>query len=152
MTFRALPITGFCFLVLGIAYLIENLKLPLGTAARPGAGLFPLLVGLSLLVVSLLLFIESLKKPGAQEEEPFPEGKDRQRILAVAITLTLFVILLKPLGYGVSSAGLMAAILRLLGLPNWGKIVLISLVTAALSYYLFASLLGVPLPQGIFFS
>jgi len=56
------------------------------------------------------------------------------------------------LGYGLCSAVLMGVILRLLGLASWGKIVLISILTALLSYYLFASLLGVPLPGGIFFS
>jgi putative tricarboxylic transport membrane protein len=154
VSYRALPITATCFLLLGIAYLAGSLKLPMGSAVKPGAGLFPLLVGVSLTILSLLLLIFALKQKEAspKDQEPFPQGKDRQRVAAVAITLILFVVLLKPLGYGVSSALLMAATLRLLGLRSWGKIVLISILTAAISYYLFDSLLGTPLPRGLFFS
>ena len=72
--------------------------------------------------------------------------------MAVAVTLILFVILMKPLGYIVSSSLLMAATFRLLGLRSWGKIIPISILTAAISYYFFECLLGMPLPRGIFFS
>jgi putative tricarboxylic transport membrane protein len=154
MPFRALPITSFSFLVLGVAYLADTLRLPMGSAAKPGAGLFPLLVGISLLGLSLALFLWSLKTKdiSTRDQEPFPGGKDRRRVLAVGASLALFVLLLKPLGYGLCSAALMAAILRLLGLRSWGRILLISLATAAISFYLFDALLGVPLPRGVFFS
>ena len=154
MPFRALPIVSLGYLLLGIAYLADNSKLPMGSAAKPGAGLFPLLVGISLLGLSLAILIWTLrnKKTASKDQEPFPEGKNRQRVLALGGTLALFVLLLKPLGYGICSAALMAAVLRFLGLRSWGRILLISLVTAAISFYLFDALLGVPLPRGIFFS
>jgi len=154
MSFRALPIVSLCFLLLGIAYLADNSRLPMGSAAKPGAGLFPLLVGVSLLGLSLALFLWSLKTKdiSVKDQEPFPVGKDRRRVLAVGASLALFVLLLKPLGYGICGAALMAAVLRFLGLQSWGRILLISLVTAAISFYLFDALLGVPLPRGIFFS
>ncbi len=154
MPFRALPIVSLCFLLLGIAYLADNSSLPMGSAAKPGAGLFPLWVGISLLGLSLALFIRALRNrdTAARDQDPFPAGKDRQRVLAVGGTLALFVLLLKPLGYGICSAALLAAIFRFLGLKSWGRILLISLVTAAISFFLFDTLLGVPLPRGIFFS
>jgi hypothetical protein len=46
---RALPVTYLSFLVLGGAYLIESLNLPLGPAAQPGPGFFPLLVGIAMI-------------------------------------------------------------------------------------------------------
>jgi len=154
MSFRALPIVSLCFLLLGIAYLADNSRLPMGSAAKPGAGLFPVLVGVSLLGLSLTILIWALlnKTTTAKDREPFPEGNDRQRVLALGGTLALFVLLLKPLGYGICSAALMTAVLRLLGLRSWGRILLISLATAAVSYYLFNVLLGVPLPRGSFLS
>ena len=154
MALRALPIVSLCFLLLGIVYLADNSKLPMGSAAKPGAGLFPLWVGVSLLGLSLALFLWSLrtKNISAIDQEPFPVGKDRWRVLAVGASVALFVLLLRPLGYGLCSAALMAAILRSLGLRSWGRILLISLATAAVSFYLFDALLGVPLPRGVFFS
>jgi putative tricarboxylic transport membrane protein len=154
MPYRALPIVSIGFLLLGIAYLFDNSRLPMGSAAKPGAGLFPLLVGVVLLGLSLALFFWSLKNKDISEkdQEPFPVGKDRRRVLSVGAALALFVVLLKPLGYGLCGAALMAAILRFLGLRSWGRILLISLATAAISFFLFDTLLGVPLPRGFFFS
>ncbi len=155
MAVRALPVTSFCFLFLGVAYLAGSLDLPMGSADRPGAGLYPFLLGIFLVSISLPLFLGSLRvrKPQKEkeEEEPFPQGKDLQRVVAVSVTLTFFVVLLKPLGYGICSAVLMGSILRLLGLRSWIKIVLISIACSVISYYLFASILDVPLPRGIFF-
>lgn len=131
-----------------------SLDLPRGSADRPGPGFFPLLVGIALVALSLPLLIRSVKEkespPG--KEELFPQGKDLHRVVAVAITVTCFAVLLNPLGYGVCSAALMGVILKILGMRNWPKIVLISVLTAAISYYLFVSILDVPLPRGIFFS
>ncbi len=154
MSFRALPIVSLCFLFLGIAYLVDNSKLPMGSAAKPGAGLFPLLVGFALSGLSMALFIWAGRNQGtaAKGQEPFPAGKDGLRVLAMGGALALFVLLLKPLGYGICGAALMAAVLRLLGLRSWRRIISISLVTAAISFFLFDTLLGVPLPRGAFFS
>ena len=89
---RALPVTSLSFLVLGGAYLIESLYLPLGPAAQPGPGFFPLLVGIAMIVFSLHLFIQSLKpeEGPAEKEDPFPRGKDLQRVVAIAGTLIFF--------------------------------------------------------------
>lgn len=149
---RALPIVSFCFLVLGGVYLAKSLELPMGSAARPGAGLYPFLVGITLVALSVSFLIQSLQAKETQPErgEPFPRGKDRQRVMAVAAALFFFVLFLNPLGYIICSIALMGAILRLLGLRSWGKVVLTSIFTTAISYYLFFSILGVPLPPGIF--
>lgn len=74
-----------------------------------------------------------------------------KRVVSVSTSLLLFVMLLRPLGYALSSALLMATILRLLEQRNWRVIVLISVASATLSHLLFARLLGVPLPAGMLF-
>lgn len=131
---------------------MEGLKLPLGSAARPGAGVYPFLVGVLLLVLSLFLLVQSVRGKGTRDEaEPFPRGPDLERVVAVSLSVVLFVMLLAPLGYALSSALLMAATCRLLGQDNWKTIVLVSVACAVLSYFLFARLLGVPLPKGVLF-
>ena len=151
---RALPVTSLSFLVLGGAYLIESLNLPLGPAAQPGPGFFPLLVGIAMIAFSLRLLIRSLKREEspAQKEDPFPKGKDLQRVVVIAATLIFFAVFLNILGYGVCSAILIGAVLRFLGLKSWARIFLISVLTAAFSYLLFASVLEAPLPRGVLFS
>ena len=152
MSIRALSITSFAFLILGVIYLAGAFNLPMGTADRPGAGFFPLIVGILLIALSLPLFLRALKKKTkGEDEEPFPQGKDLRRVVFVASALIFFAVFLKTLGYGVCSAILMGATLKVLGMRNWGKIALASLLTAAISYYIFATVLDAPLPRGILF-
>jgi len=151
---RALPVTSLSFLVLGGAYLIESLNLPLGPAAQPGPGFFPLLVGIAMMAFSLRVLIQSLKTKEcpAEKEDLFPKGRDLQRVVLIAAALIFFAAFLNILGYGVCSAVLIGAVLRFLGLKSWTRIFLISVLTAVLSYLLFASVLEAPLPRGVLFS
>jgi putative tricarboxylic transport membrane protein len=151
---RALPITVLCFLILGIVYLIGSLNLGIGSAISPGAGLYPFFIGITLISLALPLFLLSIKQkePQQSQEEGFPKGKDLKRVVALALTFVFFAIFLKPLGYWVCGTALMGASLKLLGMQSWGKIVSISVLTTAISYFLFVSLLQVPIPLGIFFS
>ncbi len=154
MPIRALPITVLCFLILGIFYLIGSLNLGIGSAISPGAGLYPFFIGITLISLALPLFLLSLKQkePQQSQEEGFPRGKDLKRVVALALTFGFFAIFLKPLGYWVCGTVLMGASLKLLGMNSWWKIVSISILTTAISYFLFVSLLQVPIPLGIFFS
>jgi hypothetical protein len=138
------------FLVIGILYLIGSLLLPIGTSAAPKGGLFPLIVAIFLVAMSIALIAGFLKgRSGAVEAvEAFPQGKDRNRVLAVASALIVYSLLLKPIGYLVSTVGLMGAIVYLLGLRGWIKVALTAILTGVLSYYLFAFILEVPLPRG----
>ncbi len=138
------------FLVIGILYLIGSLLLPIGTSAAPQGGLFPLLVAILLVALSVALIAGFGKGAPAAEEsiEAFPLGQDRRRVLAVSSALVLYSILLKPVGYLVSTVVLMGLIVHLLGLRGWPKVALTAVLTGVLSYYLFAVILEVPLPRG----
>jgi putative tricarboxylic transport membrane protein len=150
MPFSSLSLLALGFLVLGGAAILGSLALPFGSTAHPGAGFYPLLVGIALTALSLSFLKPDRKgRISAEEMEPFPRGKDRNRVATVAVTLILFAILLKPLGYGISSALLLIVVLKSLGMREWFRILLIAAAVSAVSYFLFASILGVPLPRGI---
>jgi hypothetical protein len=151
---RALPLVFLSFSLLGGLYLAGSLSLPLGTVEQPGAGVFPRIVGILIVCLGVPGWIGSLKSRNARqptEGSAFPQGKDLQRLGAIAGTILLFVLFLPSLGYGLCSAFLMASVLRLLGLKNWGKISIIAILTAVCSSGLFA-LLDIPLPRGSLFS
>jgi putative tricarboxylic transport membrane protein len=151
LTPRALPLLYFSFSILGGASLAGSLSLPMGTVEQPGPGVFPLAVAVFILSLSIPALLLSLKT-GAAHESVFPGGTDRRRVIAVACAVFFFVLFLKPLGYAPCCAVMMAAVLRLLGMRSWPKTVAAALVTAILSYYIFSSLLEVPLPRGSLFS
>ena len=141
MKLQVLPIVSFCFLLLGAGYLIESLRLPMGTRGHPGSGFYPFLVGVALAALSLILLFQSFKRketPG-EEADAFPKGRDLKRVVAVASALIFFTLFFKPLGYGICSAALMMAVLRLLGLRSWAKTIVISILTMGISCLLYTS-------------
>ena len=60
-----------------------------------------------------------------------------------------FALVLEWLGFLLSTFFLMVLLLRAIEAPRWSKVIIVALVTALISYGLFAWLLGVPLPAGV---
>lgn len=135
------------FLAGSALYLVQAARLPLGSVEQPGAGLFPLLVGAFLLAASAAHLLQDLRRsPGTPL---LPSAETGRRVMGVVAALGAFCLLLPWLGYGVTALGLLLAILRLFGLARWGMTAAVALVATVASYYLFAVVLGVPLPAGV---
>lgn len=149
MNKKAVVVSYISFLGMGIAYLWGSLRLPMGTIEAPRSGLFPLLVALFLTAVSLVSLVKSRGvNPLREETEPLPKGGDLRRVVALVLTLILYAACLKALGYLLCTTGLMAVVVRLLGMRSWSKLALIAALTGLLSYALFGFALDVPLPRG----
>lgn len=138
---------ALAFLAGSALYLVQATRLPLGSVEQPGAGLFPLLVGAFLLAASAAHLLQDLRRsPGTPL---LPSAETGRRVMGVVAALGAFCLLLPWLGYGVTALGLLLAILRLFGLARWGMTAAVALVATVASYYLFAVVLGVPLPAGV---
>jgi putative tricarboxylic transport membrane protein len=138
-----------CFLGLGGSYLLGGLKLQRGTLEVPGSGLFPQIVGIFIVILASILLVQTVIARGrCDPSEALPKGSDLRRVVWVTVALFIYAFSLELLGYLACTTGLMVAIVRSLGVKNWGKIVAIAILTGALSYCLFAFILDVPLPRG----
>jgi len=140
-------VIGTFIVLLAIAYMVESLRLPRGTIASPGPGFFPVLVGLLLFSVAICFAASAFKKPRSKQEGL--QVSARHRVISVVIALCGFCLLLPVAGYPLAAFALVGAMLWQLD-ASWKGVVVISLVSAAVSYYFFAGLLGVPLPWGYF--
>lgn len=144
-------------------YVANAWMLPLGTAARPGAGSYPLGVGIFGAAVALTWVVLALRRvpAGPAAAEPAAELLAEPRAAPVnpsgggrvALTAGLLIAFcwLLPLGgYPIVAFLFVALLLRGLG-ARWVSAGLIALCTAGASYYAFGTLLGVPLPAGALF-
>ena len=132
-------------------YLANAWPLPMGTAARPGAGFFPLGVGAFGAGVSLIWVVSAFRqRAAAGPSGPSALGEGGGRVAAAAVLLVAFCLGLGWTGYALGAFLFTGLLLRGLG-AGWKGAGVIALVTAAVSYYLFGVLLGVPLPRGILF-
>ena len=130
-------------------YLVLGLPLVRGNTVRPGPGFFPFVIGVFLCAVSVTYLIASLRGATGVASAVAPFAPDaRRRVLAAAATLVASCALLPLAGYPLVAFLFVAVLLRALGGRRWSVIVVTAALSAAVSYYLFAVLLGVPLPSG----
>ena len=147
MTERVIALT---MLVASALYLMQALRMPLGAAARPGPGFYPVAVGAFACVVALVVVALAFRRARTAAASAETDGPpdERRRVWLTVATLAGFCLLLPWIGYPLAALLFVAVTLRQLG-ARWGGAVLAALLSAEGSYYLFATLLGVTLPQGL---
>lgn len=127
--------------VIGLAAMVESVRLSLGTPGHPGPGLWPFAASCLVLGASAWLFVA-----GGTHVEAADRG-GMVRVLAAVGALGLFVPLFTAIGFPVPGFLLLLVWLRLFG-ESWRT----SVITAALGtialHVLFVIVLAVPLPVG----
>jgi flagellar biosynthesis component FlhA len=140
-------VIGAFIVLIAITYMAQSLRIPRGTIAQPGPGFFPILVSLLLISVAICFMVSAIKEPRSHQDGL--QAPARRRVISVLAALGGFCLLLPVAGYPFAAFALVGVMLWQLG-ASWGGVISISLVSAAVSYYVFAVILGVPLPGGIF--
>lgn len=141
---RVDTLIGALALALAAAFAWQSAALPLGSVSNPGAAFFPLAVAGLLALGGVLMLVAA---PASQRlrEVAWPELGHAVQIVAVCAFASLA---LERLGYRLTVAAMLVALLA--GVER--KPVLAALAIAAglsaASYWIFASLLRVPLPTG----
>ncbi|NWL10324.1 hypothetical protein DM793_03275 [Paenarthrobacter nitroguajacolicus] len=129
-------------LMIGIGCIIAALQLPLGTASKPGAGMWPLICGACTIVAStaLLFFCRRIEHP----------EKFTRNIWAVGVgvaSLAAFAALMPLLGFEVPLVLLVFLWLKVLGNENWRTSIFVALGTTAGFYLLFILGLKLTIPH-----
>ena len=147
MVERGLPLA---ILVMAGVYLTQALQLPRGTIARPGAGWYPTAIAVFACLVALGATVHAFRTPRvareATAEDPEAPAR-RRRVFGMVLSLVGFCLVMPWIGYPVSALGFVTIALMGLG-SRWPMALGTGVLSAALSYYLFAGLLDVPLPRG----
>jgi putative tricarboxylic transport membrane protein len=136
-----LLLAGFIF--------FESRKLSFGTFRVPHTGFYPKILTGLLLLLTLSCLVQTLRDKTIERPTEQIPAEGWFRIGATLATLIGFALVLEWLGFLLSTFVLMILLLRAIEAPKWSKVIVVALVTAALSYGLFGWLLGVPLPAGV---
>jgi hypothetical protein len=139
---------GGAGLLLSIGYTGMSLQMPFGEMSMPGAALFPIVVGVLLLVSSLSTIWEGLKMEQAELVE-IPTGAGRKRLLILIGAMFLYFIALSWLGFIISSVLFTVVLMRTLSDSGYTRILVYSLIMSFAIYGGFVYLLKVPMPRGV---
>ena len=139
---------GALGLLLSAGYLGMSIRLPLGEIARPGAGVFPIVVGAMLAFTSLTTMWEGWRTDIGEHVE-LPAGRDGTRLMVLIGALLLYILALPWLGQIVSSALFLVLLMRVLTDVGWSRVIAYALAISLSLYGVFVLLLNVPMPRGI---
>lgn len=130
-----------CIFLISILYLCDAKNLVIGTMKRPGVGFMPIISGILLAILSLFEVVKAFIKKDAPASDI-----DWKKIGLFFLGVILYLLLLKPVGYIVTTFALLVFLTKLFGAKAWLKPLLFSAILSLGSYYLFVVVLQVQLP------
>ena len=143
--------SGIVIFIFGAITAFLSLRMSIGTFRMAGTGMFPLCLGILLMILSAAFILKQFaqhKKMGTQKETVIKTPEATKQMLLFLGILVLVTFLFNKLGYPLASFILLTALLRVLGVKRWIFNIFLSLITAGVSYFLFVQWLKIPLPKG----
>ena len=144
-------ITVLVLLAISVLYFGGCWKLKLGSWSNPGPGFIPLVVGFPLLISSCIKFYQVYfpkKIDGKSSGEDKDEGKNYWAVYGILLSIILYPILLGYLNFLITTALVLFLLIMLLKYKNPLSSLMLAIIIASASFFVFARFLGVPLPSG----
>jgi putative tricarboxylic transport membrane protein len=161
---RAEKVSSILLIAFGlfVAYYSRQ-YLKLGKMITPGAGFLPYWIGIILVVLGAIWFLQTfLARTGAGEkgsdagdaaaEKEALRDRILWKFLPGVLLIILYAWLFEKAGYIVSTALFMVGWQKVVEREGWWKTAVVSVLSAAFMYILFSRLLKVFLPTGTWFS
>ena len=137
-----------CFSLL---LLKEGLSLQYYTVLGPGPGFFPCWLAGLLFVLSVLLFVQAVRRESATLPAGWlPGRKAVWRMLAIPAALLWTILMMEVLGFRLTMFVFFLALVNLLGRQSRAVSLGVALAGSAGVYAVFTGLLDIPLPVGAF--
>jgi putative tricarboxylic transport membrane protein len=143
---RAAGGVSLVFLLLAAFICFEAFQVPFGSLRMPGAGFFPLLLGVTLGVLSLLLLGTSLLDAGGESLDVRPE---RREVFQLTASIFVAVFLFEWAGFLLTMALFAAVVMKMLGTMSWTTAVVLALLGSVTAYVVFGRVLLIALPSGV---
>lgn len=145
-------------IALGLVYEIMAIRMPRGSFAQPGPGLYPMIVGVFLIIASggcLLQGFLRLRRTHGASPAPLQTGSespctDFVKTVQLMGLMVAYVLGVQTVGFPIAIFVFLIIAIRLFGYRKWLPAVAMALIVAAASYVSFILWLKVPLPLGIF--
>jgi putative tricarboxylic transport membrane protein len=135
---------GFLLLAAWISY--ESLQMPLGTLHMPGAGFFPLVLGLLLGVLALLL---SAAEGLAAASDDTAAPTDWRGVICLAASVLAAAWLFERAGFLVTMAAFLTVTTAVLGRIAWWRSAVMSVAGSVTAWVVFVHVLKIALPSGL---
>ena len=137
-------VSASVLLVFALLVIWETRQLPLGTFRQPGPAFIPILLALLLLILAVFLVLTSGRAPLLSSIN-WTEWRHALAILAASL---FSVLAIERLGYRLTVVLVLVFLLKLVEQRGWILSVSYAVALSFGSFFLFYTLLRVPLPEG----
>src|SRR5687767_4689685 len=138
--------SAIALIIFALLVIWESRQLPLGTFRQPGPAYIPVLLALLLLICAVFLVLTSSRAPSLSSIS-WTEWRHALAILAASL-FSVFAI--ERLGYRLTVLLVLGFLVKLLEQRSWIVSLSFAFSLSFGSFFLFYTLLRVPLPQGPF--
>lgn len=138
---------GLVFLLLGSGQVFLSLRLPGGigiSAAEPGPGLFPLLVGSLMSFTAVALLFQTWQ---VRSDERLERHRAPIDIMLIVATIGAYILLLPRAGFAISAFLMLMGTLSIYGMPGVWRRIATAAAATLLSHLVFTLALGVKMPE-----
>jgi len=148
-------VAALIVLALSAAYLLEARTYRFGNASNPGAGMFPVATGIALLLTAAVVLISEYSGRASEAgngsaAHPAVAGEPRRRptsrLLPFALTVALYPLAIRAIGFEVATALALPAMALAMGERRTLRLLLLVAGGVAATYAIFRMWLAVPLP------
>ena len=136
------------FILVGAIVFWQASMLPYSSDVGPGAGFLPLWASGIMIVLCVFNAVVAFKKNNTQYDKLLPTGDSLKNVLACIGGYILFMVIISYVGFTISSI-VMLFILFSRGFKRRWALIWSAAVTCVV-FFVFSSLLGVPLPVNDF--
>ncbi|AUV84656.1 hypothetical protein C2R22_24315 (plasmid) [Salinigranum rubrum] len=137
-------LSSVLFIALGIAIVYVSSSFPSGTTRAPGAGFFPQLLGIAIVVLASIDIVTRRKFEADSHQQI--ELADAKTFLTVVGLFAAYIFVIPLIGFIISTAIYLYLIAAYSGV-TFKRRVLITIVTPVVLHYLFSEFLSLPLPE-----
>lgn len=138
---------GVLLLIFAVFIFWQSLSFDYYTSRGPGPGFLPIWLSGILIVISFIYIWESIKKEVISIAKILPKGSALGSILTMLFSIVVFMVMISYAGFVLSAIVLLFLIL--VREFKWYSALGISVITSISVFFIFNSLLGIPLPVNV---
>lgn len=137
----AIVVAAFALLAI-----VSNYKLGAGWADDgPQAGYFPMRMGIAILLASIVVVVQALRK---NDRSAFLEHAQAKLVAIVLLPLVVYIAAVQFIGIYVASALFIGIFMCLVGKFSWYRSALTAVIVSLVLFWIFEIMFTVPLPKG----
>jgi putative tricarboxylic transport membrane protein len=137
------------FTALAVFIIVLSLTYPPSNHGVPGPGMFPIIIASLIILSSLSLFLTTFRMSKEADTSVDLKSKNVLNVYITMVGLMLYFILLPLVGFVVTSTVMLILYIKWFSKRPWWKTILISVIFVLAIFFLFGSVLNVPMRFGI---